>query len=613
MKFMDIDQNLPLPDPGPEFELKVQSGGDFWNDLIQSNLPIGLFKLDRKAGTALVNNKCAQMLALSYPDSEILPFTDFNKALAARVARPISFAMDFDLILGGSQEMASWWISFDGDLGNPAQLIIFKSALGDDTDVWGGLIIEVSPENKPADIRLQVLEDIITRSRKISASAGGNLEALAANLSHWNTDLVHEFLLDSKTRLHSLNTNLDLVFILFDLIKGQAVYPVTVEIGRFLHDLISSYTDLDLIFPETSSLGQTNYQVRIDPEMTRLAFIYLFDDLADRQLDQQPLEIHIEQVDGFVRIRFQRSRNLTLPGMDFEDPAIKPRLKEPSVYLAEQIISAQGGKIQFDRLPLDAGSGPSLTMDLPLVPDLENAKPRRRFSLEDREITGRIVLAESQPEYQLALTEKLSNLGYRIDLTGEGVAALDMVQRINPDLVITARNLPGMDGLLLTQGIRRWSPVPILMLSSRTGIEDLLQAFQAGVDDYLIKPFPMDELVARTQAAIRRSLLTAGPAMPDIFHTGGIRIDFSTRQVWIKGALIHLTPIEYNLLVYMARQRKQIMTYDQLLERVWEGPDKGSRQGLFVHIRRLREKIETDPEKPRIIQNKWGIGYEFNP
>ncbi|MCK4488900.1 MAG: response regulator transcription factor, partial [Anaerolineales bacterium] len=100
---------------------------------------------------------------------------------------------------------------------------------------------------------------------------------------------------------------------------------------------------------------------------------------------------------------------------------------------------------------------------------------------------------------------------------------------------------------------------------------------------------------------------------PDLFNSGDLRINYSTRQVWLRGKLVELTPIEYNLLRYMSQHRKQIMPYEQIIERAWEGPEKGSRQGLFVHIRRLRKKIEDDPKDPRLIQNKWGVGYIFSP
>ncbi len=228
-------------------------------------------------------------------------------------------------------------------------------------------------------------------------------------------------------------------------------------------------------------------------------------------------------------------------------------------------------------------------------------------------IEGRILLAEAQAEYQIHLRDTLQGAGYRVDLASDGSSALDMAQSINPDLIVVARNLPGLDGLLVTQGIRRWSAIPVIMLSERTDPGDLLYAYQLGVDDYLRKPVSTLELLARARVCLRRSANARRPLTPDIFQSNLMRIDYSTRQVWIRGKPVDLTPTEYNLLVFMSRQGKQIMPYEQLLESVWEGPEKGTRQGLFVHVKRLREKIEVDPKNPQIVSNKWGVGYVFNP
>jgi DNA-binding response OmpR family regulator len=232
---------------------------------------------------------------------------------------------------------------------------------------------------------------------------------------------------------------------------------------------------------------------------------------------------------------------------------------------------------------------------------------------QDQIESGRILLAEAHPEYQALLLRALENRGYRVDLAVEGRAALDLSQRINPDLILIDRNLPELDGILVTQGIRRWSSVPIVMISSRTNPDDLIHAFQIGVDDYIQKPFLVDEVLVRVQSVVRRGKDSSQAFTPETFTAGDVRINYSTRQVWIRTDPVELTPIEYNLLSYMSRHRRQILTYEQLIERVWEGPEKGTRQGLFVHIRRLREKIELDKKDPTIIQNKWGVGYIFSP
>jgi two-component system KDP operon response regulator KdpE len=170
-----------------------------------------------------------------------------------------------------------------------------------------------------------------------------------------------------------------------------------------------------------------------------------------------------------------------------------------------------------------------------------------------------------------------------------------------------------MDGLLVTQGVRRWSAVPIIMISMRDSMDDLLYAYRLGVDDYLQKPFLIEELLAKVQVSLSRQEAARQSIAPEIYQEGSIRIDRGNRQVWVRGHLVQLTPTEYNLLVYLSRQGRQIIPYELLLEHVWEGPEKGTRQGLFVHVKRLREKIEVDPKNPQILGNKWGVGYVFNP
>ena len=261
----------------------------------------------------------------------------------------------------------------------------------------------------------------------------------------------------------------------------------------------------------------------------------------------------------------------------------------------------------------EPGSGLRINISLPIPVDKFHMRRIKEYPSPGNNEVGRILVAESQPDYQALISQVLEENGYRVDLAIEGSAALDLAQRINPDLIIIDRNLAGLDGILVTQGIRRWSSKPIIMLSARSSIDDLINAFQVGVDDYIDKPFQVDELLVRVQAGARRGNDSPTAYAPDIFSSGDVRINYSTRQVWIRSQQVFLTPIEFNILSYMSRHRRQVMAYEQIIERAWEGPEKGTRQGLFVHVRRLRDKIELDPKNPQIIQNKWGVGYLFSP
>ena len=163
------------------------------------------------------------------------------------------------------------------------------------------------------------------------------------------------------------------------------------------------------------------------------------------------------------------------------------------------------------------------------------------------------------------------------------------------------------------RSIRQWSHVPLLVITSKTSPQELLTAFKFGVDDYLTKPFLVDEVLVRAEALLRRGAGSDQAAGGEIFEGQGLRIDFKSRRVWKKGRNVDLTPIEFALLSVLVRHRKQVLSYSQLMDMAWEGPDQGTRQGLFVHISRLRDKIEEDPENPHLIKTRRGVGYVFLP
>jgi two-component system KDP operon response regulator KdpE len=174
-------------------------------------------------------------------------------------------------------------------------------------------------------------------------------------------------------------------------------------------------------------------------------------------------------------------------------------------------------------------------------------------------------------------------------------------------------HLPDLDGLSVCRDIRRWSNVPILMLTSKTSQEDLIAALDAGADDYLTKPFQRPELLARMRALIRRGGQGKLDARNgDRFRAEGMVIDYPQRQVWRGGDLIDLTPTEFDLLAFLSRHRNQVLSHEQLIGHVWGGM-RGTRHTLFVHINRLRNKIEPDPQSPRFIVTRWGVGYVFLP
>ncbi len=583
--------------------------------LPEISLPAGIFYVDAAKNKVKLNTHLAGMLGVPAEDAGILSYQMFIQRLFSNTDNPGLYRAEFNENILNISKNPSLVISFKDLPGKLYKIFLYDDPSVIGTDNFGGLLVDLSADQRILKQQMSVLAELCQQTRKISAAAAGNLQALTGNINTWNDKLVEEFLLDTGIQIISLNEKLDLVLNFINILYDRSLFPESINLWELMREIVQEYPDLDLYIKGSASPEKPFIPVHVDPVITKLALEYLLDEISKHVQADHPVDVVIALEDLCVKVNMQGSRTLPLPGFSSETDEEVQSPVIPTVMLAKNIIISQGGTIRIKRHPAEQGTGISVNINLPLHKDLESGRKSniRLPEQKDGQGSGRVLLAESQSEYQLSIQEALNKEGYRVDLAIEGNTALDMVQRINPVAVLAAKNLPGMNGVLLTQGIRRWSAVPIIMLSSSSRSDDLVQAFQAGVDDYLIKPFLVEELILRLRSIIRRSEGSTQETIPDIYHSGDIRIDYSLGQVWRKGNPVHLTPIEYNLLVYMTRQGKQIMTYDQLLDRVWEGPEKGSRQGLFVHVRRLRDKIETDPKNPRIILNKWGVGYEFNP
>jgi two-component system KDP operon response regulator KdpE len=190
-----------------------------------------------------------------------------------------------------------------------------------------------------------------------------------------------------------------------------------------------------------------------------------------------------------------------------------------------------------------------------------------------------------------------------------GKAALDVISDSVPDLVILDPTLSSSDGYTVCAEIRSFSRVPVVMLAARAEQEDKLRGFAVGADDYLMKPFSPQELVARVGAVLRRSQQSAFPEAPDILRCGTVSIDVARRRVTVAGEPVRLSPTEFLLLHHLARNAGKVLSHAQLLTEVWGPEYRDDREYLWVYIRRLRRKLEMDPEHPALIRSEPGFGY----
>jgi DNA-binding response OmpR family regulator len=221
-----------------------------------------------------------------------------------------------------------------------------------------------------------------------------------------------------------------------------------------------------------------------------------------------------------------------------------------------------------------------------------------------------VLLVEDDPSIREVASLGLEQAGFRVTATGDGRDALTRFRQGPFDLVVLDVMLPSLDGLEVCREIRRESQMPIVMLSARSELHDVVVGLELGADDYVTKPFELPELVARIKAVLRRS--TAGPSEGAI-SVAGLEIDPAGFSVRKGGEDVALTATEFRLLLELARRPKQVFTRDLLLELVWNYDYLGDSRLVDVAVQRLRAKIEDDPKEPKLIRTVRGVGYRFDP
>jgi two-component system KDP operon response regulator KdpE len=221
-----------------------------------------------------------------------------------------------------------------------------------------------------------------------------------------------------------------------------------------------------------------------------------------------------------------------------------------------------------------------------------------------------ILVVDDEPQIRRVLRSTLASQGYVITDAKTGEEAVESVRKNKPDLVLLDVNMPGMGGIEACREMRRGSEAPIIMLTVRNAEKDKVLALDAGADDYVVKPFGIEELLARIRAALRR--YAPGDALPP-YVSKELTLDFESRQLTVRGQEVHLTPKEFDVLKHLIANQGKPLTHRRILQSVW-GPDYGEEtENLRVVINQLRKKIETDPAHPKYIRTEPWVGYRFQP
>ena len=225
----------------------------------------------------------------------------------------------------------------------------------------------------------------------------------------------------------------------------------------------------------------------------------------------------------------------------------------------------------------------------------------------------RILIVEDEPSIAEVVALYLRRSGYEVIFAKDGLEAQNEIESHSPDLIVLDLMLPIVDGFELTRWLRDQSDTPIIMLTARRDEVDRIAGLEMGADDYILKPFSPQEVVSRVRAVLRRTKPQPEEAAEQPLVFPSMEIDPQTRLVTIEGQEITLTAKEFDTLWLLAQHPRQVFTRNHVLERVWGISDYIDPSTVTVHIRRLREKIETDPSNPAHLQTVWGVGYKFEP
>ena len=225
-------------------------------------------------------------------------------------------------------------------------------------------------------------------------------------------------------------------------------------------------------------------------------------------------------------------------------------------------------------------------------------------------VKARILVVDDELSILRYVSACLRKEGYEPTIANNGQDALTMAEEQNPRLVLLDIMMPMMDGFEVLRRLREWSHVPVIMVSAKADEKDKVKCLDLGADDYITKPFGIEELLARVRAVLRRTEAASAPTRTS-FASGDLNISFAQRQVTVAGKEVKLTPTEYNLLQELVLNAGKVLTYTHLLNKVWGSEYRDEREYLHVFVRRLRTKLEPEAPEPKYITTVSGVGYQF--
>lgn len=608
---MDID---PADKASRENHLsQTHPVGEFWSE----TLPIGLFLISGEGDTLHVNHVLLNMLDAVEDQFLGQSYHRVFQALISKARSPGMVSQSLDAAVLSIKNNPIVEIALRGRPGTHLELCLFSTRhLEGVTSAWGGLLQDRSQERGRLTGQAKLAERIVRKSRKELAAFQGQLRALSNHHTLWDAGMIEDMFQSLNESLQEISGHVEHALDFLRLQnEGIVVYPQKSHIESLIREVLQRVSVQFPALKVNFHLEGELPPARLDPKRVKRVVWEMIRYLNGAHLLEEQLMIRASTSGNWIRVSMGREQALETfhPEEQTSNQAFnKEGGRSDALLISRSVIEAHGGKLWVSRGENTTENG-VISFTLPIMPVQRDVRVKEEGKDQDLEKGATILVADSDPEGLTLLTSVFRNEGYHVQAAADGPAIIDIAQADTPDLIILEWDLVGMSGLSATKFIRRWSSLPIFMITSRTNPETMLDAFQAGVDDFITKPFLVDEILARAKALLRRKAGSARIAEADVFERRGLRINYDTRRVWKDGQSLELTPTEYKLLTYMVNHRRQVLPYRQLIEHAWEATEEGSRQGLFVHISRLRQKLEEDPEHPELIVTRWGVGYIFMP
>jgi len=489
---------------------------------------------------------------------------------------------------------------------------------------WGGLMQDITELREQINWKMDLISMLAHDIRSPLATLKGHATALLDSYMQWSPTMVQDFLETINKGVDTLVRQVERNLALTRVEAGRlGLRPEGILPGQLIDLAVERVAGLLDGWQIEIDMPENLPKVRSDPARVEEVIINLLENAAHYASEKQKIKISVWLSDAWCEFTV-RDYGSGISAENHEKIFEKYGRGQAGgdstglgLFISRKIIEAHGGKIWIESPVSGTKDGTAVHFTIPVMPTVQPIeKPlftseeiiSSPLKLEHREI----LIVEDDPAYQALLRNIMMEAGYHVEIAPDSTTGFNIIQAASPDLVLLDWMLPGVSGIELVRSIRRWSSIPIIMLTSKTAQDDIVAAFDAGVDDYIVKPFLTEELLARTRALLRRGDTWEFEAKsPHQYQVRNLLIDYHTRQVWVSGKLISTTATEFNLLAYLTRNPHRVLSYGQIIQNVWSENAEVTRHALSVHISRLRQKIEKDPRDPAYIVTKWGIGYMF--